>query len=917
MADDKGGTGDGGIFSTINTADLNKTTKATGDLSDTQRDLVDNANELQKTVDANTDALREYGRGADDAKRKLETLGEAWKKQYDSVVQSTHALVTFNSKVHEAGGAITGFMGKMKEAISLGGMYENVLKELATSQKAYLTSLNLSSASYGTAAKEHQKYLSAINSANISAGETARKYSIDIKEVREAQDAVTKAFNTQIGASGKHQKSIESLREQTILFSKYMGTEMKEAVEFMDSRLQHSGKTISEVQTETWRVVAAADAYTISLTKMGDRARKTANITRREFLESIKETAAQFKIGSFDAGAYSEDLAKYLEAAKKTGAYSKSEMSLMMKQYGGLLGKMQSGDLSSYFGVTASQEIAKRFASSGLQSSNSEVRNKVTDVLKQTGGDTSSPQAIRMLSEATRGSPELTKLMFEQIRASIPKDVFREMIYKESGVKFQRGADFLAQATGEGGVLTQGEEGSRAKLTKEEQKKLREKIDKLTGTVKQGSTPTKEPWKTVADIRGISQDILNTMKNYYPLMLAAMALQGAGSVAQAARGAAAVRGASALIPGAANTTGSASRVGSVASRVLGVGRMGVGGAMRTGLGALGVVGGVAAAGYGGYKLGEFIDKKFGVSDWLSSVGFEHLKNVRTVRADNTDAMEKLAKDYTTAADLIEKHNAGIIYLNEKELKAKKKLVEATKEEAKRQIKWTSESDRTAHRQRGRDLVGSAAEVGGGIDEWLKGGGRSAWMRKGGVNQLSDLLEGKTVEGTSKEASDYALATLKEAAKQSGMAWDDYKKLIKERAAVASLTGSAGAYGDRKKFLEKKTGTDLTGKSETAILDLWVKNVSKQEAQTAGLSLPEDLRKSIEERSKTSVNVSASVGDGEGDGSIITPVYNPVNQTLTYKRNLVITQVVDARTEANAYGHVQGQSEPTTTNAPGK
>jgi len=962
MADGTSGSGgDGGdIFSTINTRDIKKATESTGKLSDTQRELVDNANELQKQVDANTDSLRDYGRGAADAKRHLETLGEAWNRQADSIKRSTHELLTFNAKVHEAGGALTGFMAKMKEAISLGGVYNRTLAELKTSQVAYVSSLNFSTASYGKASSEHQKYLSAINAANISASTTARKYSLDIKEVQEAQAAVTDAFNTQIGASGKHQKSIESLREQALVFSKTMGVNVRDATDFMRSRLEHSTKTMSEMQVETWRVTAAADAYTVSLVKMGKRARETASINRREFLASIRETSEQFKIGSFDAAAYSQDLGKYLTAAKATGAFSKQEMGMLMKQYSGTITGIQSGKLSSYFQVDA----AKEFVRMGLQSTNKEARAKIEHVLKRTGGDIEKPQSLRMLAEASRGTPELTNLIFKSMHKMLSPETFQEMLYKGSGVEFQRGADFLYQQTGTGGALAEGKRTSRADLTKEEQKALQDKIDKMTGAVKEGQKPTKYPWLLALQTRNISQEILNKMKYYYPLMLTAMGAQAVGSIVTGlltrgavgklaggllGRGGTASRAVASRAAASRAAAGGLTRAGNrVALRS--AGRFGM---LKTAGGVLGRVGsklipgiGTALAIYEGYKGFKFLDKyvgkqasgskeakamlgadrsvsnmlSIGVASALGGDKYDFLKNIRRTRADNSTSMEKLTKQYDDAAQAVRLHTAGIKPLNAKELEQKKKLIAANEKTVTTHKKFNFEANQRRRKQMGRELVGSTAQAATSVDDWLAGGGRGAWMGEEGGYQLEQLLAGKTVEGTSKEESEDALDQLKQIAKDKNMEWEDFKKQIRERQSVASLKWSAGSHiGKRRDYLQKKLGKDLTGSSEAELLTLWAQNVSKSEAQREGVSLPEEMRKKIEQRMNPSINLSAAdinseAGATRGMGSFH---HNPVNDEMTFSQTTVSTITVPGAQVGSALTKVAGTRTPTTTNAPGK
>jgi len=978
---------DGGIFSTISISDLKKTNKATGDLSDTQRDLVDNANELQKTVDANTDALREYGRGADDAKRKLETLGEAWKRQYDSVVQSTHALVTFNSKIHETGGAITSYLGKMKEAISLGGTYDRLLKELATSQEGYVSSLNFSTASLKTATKEHTSYLKAVNAANISAGATAKQYSLDIKEVRDAHAAVEKTFNTQIIASENQAGAIKSLGEQALVTSKFMGVSLTDAVALMEARLKNSGKTIAEVQTETWKITRAADAYTNSLRKMGKEALRTGQLTRKEYLGAILDVQEAFKQGTHDSGAYAASMNVILKLGRERGLSAAQQLKLV-QQYGGVWKKFQTGELSSYFGVESSRELAGNVGSM----KDPRAKRMMEEAIKESGGDLSNPQALRRISEAAMGSSEGTAIMFKLMNKMLPEDVKRETFYDAGGVKSQRGADIISAATGEGGGVIEALESSTSN-SKEDQNKLRKDIDKLKKSVKSGHDTTSTPHKVALSIRSNTQKMLNEMQFYYPLMLAAMGAQAVGSLVQMLGGG---RAAGGLLKGlvgrsgttaattaartaattgartAATTGARATASRAVAQRAVSAGttRAGTSLALRAGssgltklVGMAGPTAAVLGSLYAGWEVGKLIDKHLGAAVFdskkdkkllgkdtsfsnVASIGlasaetalnelfggsksdkYDYLKNIKRVRADNSLALENLTKVYDAAKRAVSRHTTGVEPLNKADLAAKKKIIDENEEEVRLHKKWNKEADDLASKNRAKALVGSVGEVRGGrnkeeaikgINNWFSKGGRNAWMRDAGRKNLDDLLEGNQVEGTSKKESDAALASLKAAADEAGIAWNDYKKLVKERQAVASLKWAAGSYtGDRRKFLEKKTGTDLTGKSENDILDLWARKVSRSEAQVAGLSLPEELRKKAEERNKTNISLTTSTEEENADGTTSIVTHNQVDDSITIVKTQKTNITLDGVAFASAVKNISGKRENTTTNAPGK
>ncbi len=1006
MANGTGSGGDGGdIFSGKFVEEADDAAESTDKLAESQRQLVDDANDLKKQIDANTDALKDYGRGADGAKRKFETLTEAVNKQKAAVIESANKLGTLNAKVHEIGRGMTGFMGKMQEAISLGGIYNRTLKELEQSQKAYVGSLSLTTATQGKATAEHTKFLKAINKANQEAGNIAGEYAMDVEEVRKSQAKLVGTFGAQLVAYGANKKELMELNDQTIMLSKYMGIDAAEAADYMKVRLDQSGKTLEEVRKETNRVALAVDSYSIALTNLSGELLHTANITKKEMLTAVQDASKAFDQGVFNAESYAKSLGPLIIQMKKLGA-TKSELKLMVAGFQKFSKSLQEPGLKSLFGVKGAQMLARNLD----MISDPKVRMRVEHAIEKSGGDITDPQAIRRITEAVAGSTAQQYATFRMLQEVTGGDqkLIRELVYTQSGS--QRVADEIAEMSLPNSPTMQMlAKGNRR--TEKETAALNKQMEKLKGVVKKGSDTTSPAHKIALSARDIQQKILSLMKYYYPAMLAAMAAQAVGSfikgggstaarvlgmggtaagVGGAAAGAGGLLGkggsaqASRIAARKAASSGAAQRAvaGGVTKggakvamktaskgatkRLVGaaIAKIGAKFAARGALAAVPVVGQIAVAALTAYEAieaanvygGKYMKTKlpkyaqnmvgeqtsvleqFEISQRRGTKGFNFLENITRVRGVQVATqMEALVKEYSKAEGEMRDHESGKKILNEKEWRSRKKFLKEHERAVRLQRRFNFEAtkDSKAGSKAGgrRFLTGTKGTfemtargkgvsdkeqkkiVQGDIDRWLSG---TASNRS--TESLEALLsEGGTIKGAGPVETATMREKMKKQAAAAGINWGEFKELVRKRAGVAT-NQDTGTYDPGAAVkLEKFSLARKPGDVGSNLMDKWRAKKAAKEAKAkaaVGRAIPQEVGEGMTAGKARNINVSASVIEGE-DGETSTVDFNPVDETVTIKKGVVVTQVIDGVGLAKGVGEILGRRTPNTTNAPGK
>jgi hypothetical protein len=266
-------------------------------------------------INENADATGRWTRLQEDQRK---TFRDFLKEEVEGMRQAAAAAGDYRRYISEVTGAFSGMAAKMKEQTSLSTIYNNALGQLSEGTKSYTASLQANTGAIGDATQQSTAFVTGLQAAQAQSHELAARYNMDAGAIAKAGETATQMFATQLGAIGDVSGGIKSLQKESVIFSRFFGTDMTAVMQHWQERMEHSNMTLTEAKDETALLAKVADQYAISLGKLGDKMLQTAQLGKKEFLEMAKQINQEFRLGVPNVVAYTAAMAKMsLEAAKK------------------------------------------------------------------------------------------------------------------------------------------------------------------------------------------------------------------------------------------------------------------------------------------------------------------------------------------------------------------------------------------------------------------------------------------------------------------------------------------------------------------------------------------------------------------------------------------------------------------------
>jgi len=488
--------------------------KRNDELSDSLRRSADPARRFEQN-------FGRLGKRVADVEKKFESLDDVLREQIDSIKKAAAQVGSLQSQFHDAGGALTSFLGKLKQTISVTNVYNRMMEEMRQGQKAFAASAYATTDAIGTAGKQSQRFVDAVHDAYANARDVAAEYGLEVEKVRQVSTDLMDRFKGQLAAQADMSGSLSTLTKDTIKWANFMGVDAAHAAEFLENRMRFSNKTIGEAQREMLGVARQADMLTQSLNKLGDRFMKTGRISRQEFIGIIKNMQGEFQHGVMDAEAYSAAVVKSIEGAAKAGMTS-SEQAAVAGGFGRLMSSLQKVD-----NVFAMRMASNIDAMEGRldQITNQQTRKRVEAVLERTKGEADITR-WRELVGAMRGDSQASRMILDDLVKATNGNYGQLTAYMQNVAGME---PYMAGTLTEL-IATHKLQDSMAKVTpktKEEEEQHREQLDvfktKFDDLMKAGYTPQSLQYQMAKKMYEVQQKLYKLLENNPILLMGILA----------------------------------------------------------------------------------------------------------------------------------------------------------------------------------------------------------------------------------------------------------------------------------------------------------------------------------------------------------------------------------------------------------
>lgn len=574
-------------FGDLPDAEVKKFANALEQLSRMQERVNDS---VRRSADPMTKFESNFGRlnrRVGESEKQFESLNDVLLKQIKDIKEAAMQVGSLQSQFADVGGAVVGFINKLKTTISVSNVYNRMMTEMREGQKAFSSSVYATTDAMGQAQAQSQRFVDSVHDAYADARDVAAQYGVEVDKVRKISDGLMSRFKGQLAAQSDMSGSLRSLTRQTFLFARYMGVDSAEATALLEERMQSSNKTLGEAKREMIGIARQADILARGIKTLGDRFMKTGRVSRREFLGIIKGMQGAFKTGVLDAEAYSAAVTKSILSAAKSGMTA-TEQATVATGFGQLMAGLQKAN--NLFGMNLAKAV------DGMegrldQIANKQTRERVKAVLERTKGQADIIR-WRELIGAVRGDAQMGAMILDQLKEQTGGDygLLTTLVQNTSGLEaYQSGT--LAQLIQQGKL--QDAMRKVAPTTKEGKKAHEEQLDvfktKFEELMEKGHTPAKLQYQTAKKAYELQQKLYKIFENHPLMMMAITAgiqliaarllLGGAGGIsgmfgglfsrgAAGAAGAAGATGAAAVGTAGATT---AARTG-IMARAAGAGR---------------------------------------------------------------------------------------------------------------------------------------------------------------------------------------------------------------------------------------------------------------------------------------------------------------------------------------------------------
>lgn len=556
-------------------------------------------------IQQNTGAINENAAATEKWARLQEnqhkTFSAFLKEEIDGMQKAAAAAGGYRRYISEATTAMTGMIQKMQTATSLSTVYDNALKQLSTGTAHYTASLQANTSAIGDATQQSTAFVTGLRDAQAQSHELAAQYNMDAGAIAEAGQHATQMFATQLAAIGDVGEGIKSLQKESVVFSRFFGTDMKDVMQAWQERMEHSNMTLTEAKDETAMLAKVADQYAISLGKLGDKMLQTAQLGKREFLEMARQINQEFRLGVPNVVAYTAAMAKMsLEAAKKSA--TKMEQANTRE---GLLKLMN--DMTSTEGTwgvmahKAAQTAWQQFQTApGSMTTQARTRLEARrEDIATAGAQGNLIGQNKLIMEALKGTADAAKLSLQKMRESTGGNVqAMAMMLNQGGVSMTSAMD-IAKGVATGSIEEVFEKNKEALMGEAQAQKT--ETEKL---VDAGAKTNSTLHSIAKDINAIHHWLIG-MTIGSPIMSMLGTAVGGAVLSKVLGGGVAGGGllAKLLGVGGAAAPGSAGFIGPMMPGAAGAGWMASAGKAAAMAGNIAVPTALAAAAaYGGYKI---------------------------------------------------------------------------------------------------------------------------------------------------------------------------------------------------------------------------------------------------------------------------------------------------------------------------
>lgn len=544
------------------------------------------------------DSLSNLDRRSREAAKGSETLTDAIKEQYLALRTAYKEYTSLNGMMRSAGNEVGTYTKKLAGLASVQSHYKVQLDLIRDAQDANTRSMLNHTGAIEKASANMQRYHDNIKKSHFHSAKMVSKYNVSIEESKKVHSELRAKFITQMGAYKDLDKTSQHLAESTIVLSKSFGVDASTAIGFMHDRMMVTNKTLKEVEKETFLVAKAVDRYTKSLNENGKEALRTAKFTKQQLVKAIQDANKEFRVGHFDAAAYSAMLGPLATKFQKEMRATNTETQLFTQGVAKMMSTLQDADLGNLFSIQAAGDLL-RDMEGNMDKLDKETQIRLKNRLEMMRSQgMSEVQQLRGAIEATRGSAFMQEAVMRKMMQVGSPEV-RARLMEEAGLKGATATSFMAKEFGEGGEGFEGfrqAEKDRKSGTKEAEKQR----NKLAELAEAAMAPTSPATKLTLKIYNTLTSLETFLKYSQGAMLALLAVRSAVGAVRALRGGPGMLGGGARVATAPVTSSVASTAAGTIGSAAKTGRVARAGQWAKGVGgkASGLVRGAGAAGVG-------------------------------------------------------------------------------------------------------------------------------------------------------------------------------------------------------------------------------------------------------------------------------------------------------------------------------
>ncbi|KKN24305.1 hypothetical protein LCGC14_0896130, partial [marine sediment metagenome] len=389
---------------------------------------------------------------------------------------------------------------------TVSALFARGIDAMRKGQTAYASSMVATTGDISKAMDQSQKYVTAVHDSYRSAHKMSGEYRVETKALQKAVDDLNDRFQTQIAVSGGMTNSIESMRKEALIMSKYLGTSMADVMDGWHERMQQSNLTLEESRKEMVRVAYQADKYAKEIGKLGDAYLKTGNIGKKEFAQMVRDVGKQFRTGTVQLDGYANALRGLLTETKKMGL-SANEQRVAQEGMAKTVKSMFTMDSDlAIFGLKAAQQVREMWDDPKWLAQQDEQVQKRLKMVKKNFADEPVFVQQRAIMDVMRGSSAGSAMGMRMMANMSNLTLNRELIAKQTDGNILT-ADAIARQIQSGEAADKMEQTAtkETKAQRDQQTSVWKKS--IEDLVKASMTPKGRRYKMYAAVHKIQKEI--------------------------------------------------------------------------------------------------------------------------------------------------------------------------------------------------------------------------------------------------------------------------------------------------------------------------------------------------------------------------------------------------------------------------